>query len=215
MKKFLLPLLMITAVLSTSAQGVQLNLYTAYTFDDGFDVYNDANTYAKGKLTGGLQVGAGLEYMANPLYGVELLYMYRKAEAPAKYKVGTLTQEQSSTFDVTHSWVMLAGNSHMKNPNKKIEGTGGFMLGMLISNVDQQNSDNSGSSTTFAWGLKFGGDIWISDKVAIKLQTQLLASSRAMGGDIYYGYWGPVAVPTYSTLWQYSLGGGLVFRFGH
>jgi hypothetical protein len=216
MKKFLLPLLMITAVLSASGQGsAQLNLYTAYTFDDGFSVYNDANTYYHGKLKAGLQVGAGLEYLANPMYGVELLYMYRKADAPATYKVGTLTSEKNSTFNVTHSWIMLSGNSHMKNHDKKIEGTGGFMLGMLISNVDEPTTGSSGSNTTFAWGFKLGGDIWLSDKIALKLQTQLLSSSRAMGGSVYYGYWGPVAVPTYSTLWQYSLGGGLVFKFGH
>ena len=215
MKKLLLPALLIAAVLSTSAQGVQLNLYTAYVFDDGFNVYNDANSYYHGKLKGGLQLGAGLEYMASPMYGVELVYLYKKSDAPATFKAGTLTTEKTETFDVTHSWIMLSGNSHMMNHNKKAEGTGGIMLGMLISNVDEPTTGKSASNTTFAWGFKLGGDIWVSDKLAIKLQTQILSSARATGGEIYYGYWGPVAVPGYSTLWQFGLGGGLVFKFGH
>jgi hypothetical protein len=43
----------------------------------------------------------------------------------------------------------------------------------------------------------------------------LLSSARATGGEVYYGYWGPVAVPGYSTLWQFALGGGLAFKLGH
>ena len=86
MKKFLLSLLLITAAWSISAQEVRLNGYISYVFDDGFNVYNDANSYYYGKLKGGAQFGGGIEYMANPMYGVELLYLYKKSEAPATFK---------------------------------------------------------------------------------------------------------------------------------
>jgi hypothetical protein len=214
MKKFLLSLLLITAAWTVSAQEVRLNGYISYVFDDGFNVYNDANSYYHGKLKGGAQFGGGIEYMANPMYGVELLYLYKKSEAPATFKFGTLTTEKNESFNVEHHWIMLAGNSHVASHNHKMEGGGGLMLGMLISNVDQPSTGSSASNNTFAWGFKLGGNYWVSEKVAIKFQTHLLSSARATGGDVYYGYWGPVAVPGYSTLWQFALGGGLCFRLG-
>jgi hypothetical protein len=96
--------------------------------------------------------------------------------------------------------------------NKKLEGIAGLMLGALMSDVS--SPEKSANSTNFAWGFKLGGDIWLSDKIALKLQTQILSASKAVGGTVYYGYWGPVAVPGYVTLWQFGLGGGLVFKFG-
>lgn len=214
MKKIILPLVLLVAVMSTSAQDFRLNAYVGYAFDDGFNVYNGANEYYNGKVKGGLQVGGGIEYLAAPQYGVELLYLYKKSDAPATFKLGNLTAEKKETFEVTHNWIMLSGNSHMRNHNSKVEGTGGIMLGMLISDVNSPSTGKSASNTTFAWGAKLGGDIWASDKVALKLQAQILSSTRATGGTIYYGYWGPVAVPGYVALWQFTLGGGLVFRLG-
>ena len=215
MKKIFFPLLLVVATFfGASAQGLRLNLYANYTFDDGFDVYNSANDYYKGTIKGGMQVGGGLEYLAEPHYGVELLYLYKKSDAPSTFKVGNLTAAKSETFEVTHNWVMLSMNSHMRNPSKKVEGTAGLMLGMLISDVNSPSANRSESNTHFAWGFKLAGDIWISEKIAIKLQTHILSASKATGGDVYYGYWGPVGVTTYTTLWQYSLGGGLVYNFG-
>jgi len=214
MKKIILPLISLIAVMSSSAQDIRLNPYVGYAFDDGFNVYNSANEYYHGKLKGGLQVGAGIEYLASPQYGVELLYLYKKSEAPATFKVGNLTAEKTETFDVTHNWIMLCGNSHVMNHTQKVEGTGGLMLGMLISDVSSPSTGKSASNTTFAWGAKLGVDIWASHKVALKLQSQILSSARATGGTIYYGYWGPVAVPGYVSLWQFTLGGGLVIRLG-
>jgi hypothetical protein len=98
--------------------------------------------------------------------------------------------------------------------NQKVEGTGGIMLGALISDVNSPSTGKSANNTTFAWGAKLGADIWASPKVALRLQTQILSSARATGGSVYYGYWGPYAIPTYVSLWQFSLGGGLVFRLG-
>lgn len=212
MKKIFLPLLLAVAFSTASGQGLRLNGYVAYVFDDGFNVYNGSSEYYSGKIKGGAQYGAGLEYMANPMYGVEILWLYKKSDAPTKFKLGNLTTEKTETFSVTHNWIMLSGNSHVMKPGKKIEGIGGLMLGALMSDVS--SPEKSANSTNFAWGFKLGGDIWLSEKIALKLQTQILSASKAVGGTVYYGYWGPVAVPGYVTLWQFGLGGGLVFKFG-
>jgi hypothetical protein len=214
MKKILLLILLIPAFLSSSAQHIRLNGYSSYVFDDGFNVYNDGNSYYSGKLKGGVQWGGGLEYLADPSYGVELLYFNKQSDAPSSFKFGSLTQEKSETFKVTQHYILLGGNRYMHSASQKVEGYGGFLLGMVITDVDVPSTGNSGSSSNFAWGFRLGTNLWASSKIGIKLQAQILSATRASGGDLYYGYWGPVAVPDYSTLWQFGLGGGLTFRLG-
>lgn len=214
MKKSLLSLLMLTAVIVVSAQQVKLNLYSSYVFDDGFNFYNSASDYYSGKLEAGVQWGAGIEYSADPMYGGELSYFYKNSKAPSNFKFGTLTQERQETFDVTQHYIMLGFNSHLANQSKKVEGYFGLLIGWVITDVTSPSTNNSASNSNLAWGGKLGTDIWISPKVGIKLQSQILSATRAYGGDIYYGYWGPVTVPDYSTMWQFGLGGGLTFRLG-
>jgi hypothetical protein len=214
MKKIFLFLLLVPAVMAANAQHARLNLYSSYVFEDGFDAYNDANNYYSGRINAGLQLGAGIEYLADPTYGVELLYFYKKSDAPSHFKLGTLTTEKSETFDVTQHFIMLAANSHVHSGNQKIEGVGSLMLGMLINDVTAPSTGNSTNHSNFAWGGRLGMDYWLSAKLGIRLQAQILSATRASGGDVYYGYWGPVAVPDYTTLWQFGLGGGLTFKLG-
>jgi|SRR5215211_1766615 len=214
MKKIFLFLLLASVVTIASAQKARINLYTSYVFDDGFSFYNDAANYYSGKLKAGVQFGAGIEYLADPMYGVELVYFYKNADAPSQFKFGALTAEKTETFDVTQHFILIAANSHLHGTNEKVEGYGGLMLGMLITDVNSPSTGNNVSNSNFAWGARLGADIWASSKVGIKLQAMILSASRATGGDLYYGYWGPVAIPDYSTLWQFCLGGGLTFRLG-
>jgi hypothetical protein len=49
--------------------------------------------------------------------------------------------------------------------------------------------------------------------VGIKLQTGLISLAQAAGGGIYFGSGGvSPGLSTYSSILQFSLGGGLVFR---
>ena len=57
-------------------------------------------------------------------------------------------------------------------------------------------------------------NFWASEKIGIKLQAQLLSVAQATGGGLYFGGGAGVAVSSYSTIYQFGLGGGLVFRFG-
>ena len=60
--------------------------------------------------------------------------------------------------------------------------------------------------------LMYSYQLKLSKKFGIKLQAQVLSATRAGGGDIYYGYWGPYTVPDYTTIWQFGLGGGLTYK---
>jgi hypothetical protein len=54
----------------------------------------------------------------------------------------------------------------------------------------------------------------VAQNIGIKLQAQLLSAVQSLGGGIFVGTGGVGAgVASYSTLYQFGLGGGLVFRF--
>ena len=215
MKKVMFSALLMTiAFVSFGQKGVRLNFYSAYVFDDGFEVWNDANTYYNGTVKGGVQWGGGLEYLFNPQSSAEILYLHRSATVPANFKFGTGTQTRHEDFDLKHDYILLSGDGHFSKHGSKAEGYAGLMAGVLISNLEAPSLGKSSNNTNFAWGGRLGGNIWFTPKLGLKLQAQILSASRATGGDYYWSWYGPIYLTTYSTLWQFSLGGGLALKMG-
>jgi hypothetical protein len=217
MKKIVfITLLVFTGAMVSAQTKIRLNLYSAYVFDDSFDEVYDANTYFRGTLNGGYQWGGGFEFVPHPYTSIEIMYLHKSTDAPIRFNGGTVaTIDKEETLDVNHDYIMLVGNGIYPTENKKVEPYAGFMGGIVITNVKSPTTGGSDSHTNFAWGGRLGTNIWFSEKVGLKLQAQILAASRATGGDVYYGYWGPVVLDSYTTLWQFGLGGGLTFRLGH
>src|SRR6476660_3758548 len=213
MKKIVLLLVSALTMTTMMGQHARLNFYAAYTFDDGFDVVNDANTYYNGTVKGGVQFGGGLEYMFNHQSSAELLYLHRSTTVPANFKFGTGTQTRQETFDLKHDFIMLSGDGHFGSGGKA-EGYAGVMAGVLISNLEAPSLGKSSSNTNFAWGGRLGSNIWFSPKLGLKLQAQILSASRATCGSYYWSWYGPIYLTEYSTLWQFSLGGGLTLKMG-
>jgi hypothetical protein len=214
MKKLLFLVLSVTTGFTVFSQEFRINAYGAYTFDDSYNEAVDANTYYNGKIKGGAQWGGGIQYLPHPQYGVELLYLQRNSTAPTTFKAGTAQPVRKEDFDITSSYIMLSMDGIKKSTSGKVEGYGGFLLGMVIAKAEAPSTGGSASNTNFAWGARAGANIWASHKVAIKLQALLLSSARAAGGDLYFGYWGPIVLTDYAVTYQFSLGGGLVFRLG-
>ena len=198
------------------SQKARLNGYAVYVFDDKFDSYYDVNNYYEGKFKGGLQWGVGLEYMAQAAQGIELLYLNQSTNAPTTYlQNGQIGGVKTTNFDVGFNWIMLAGNRYIRKPGSKVEGFGGFMAGAVIINVENPDNGNDNSATKFGWGFRLGANIWASEKVAIKLQGQLMSAVQSAGGGLYFGTGGAGAgVSTYSSMYQFGLGGGLVISLG-
>jgi hypothetical protein len=189
-----------------------LNLYTAYVFDDAIDSYYDANDYYAGTIEGGFQWGGGLEFMAQPNAGIELLYIRQGTTAPITYFQNGV---RFTNFDLGVNYVMIGANQYIRKPGGMVEGFGGAMLGMGIFGLDNPDNGNHSSRTKFAWGFKAGANIWATEKVGIKLQAQLLSAVQSVGGGFYFGTGGAGAgVSSFSSMYQFSLGGGLVFKFG-
>ena len=215
MKKIIFSSLFVMVAIASSAQSkIRLNAYGSYVFDDGFDVYNDANTYYYGKIKAGAQWGAGVEYVTNPYFSVELMYLNKSSDVPSTFKFQAGQLERKETFKLQHDYLLLSLNGLKPSSSGKVEGYFGFMAGVLFANVESPSNDASENNTDFAWGGKLGLNYWMSEKFGIKLQANVLSASKATGGDTYWGYWGPVYLNTYSTLWQFGLGGGLTFRLG-
>jgi len=213
MKKIFLLLVLAGTMTTLMGQHARLNFYGAYTFDDGFDVVSDANTFYNGTVKGGLQLGAGLEYLFNKQSSAEILWLHRSTTVPANFKFGSNTQLRTETFDLKHDFILLSGDGHFGNGGKA-EGYAGIMGGVLISNLEAPSLGKSSNNTNFAWGGRIGTNIWLGTKLGLKLQALILSASRATGGDYYWSWYGPIYLTEYSTLWQFSLGGGLTFKLG-
>lgn len=187
---------------------LRLHAYTMYAFDDKVDSYYSNTSYFKGTLEGGFEYGGGLEYILRPAYGIEFSYLRLDSKAPMNYYD---VIERSAVFDVASNYLMLGGNRYLAI-NPKVEPYFGVQAGMGIFKVVNPDTDKTGNATKFAWGIKAGVNIWISDKIGLKLQGGLLSAVQSVGGGLYFGTGGAGAgLSGYSTFYQWNLGGGLIF----
>jgi hypothetical protein len=210
-----LALLLLTSTLySQNTKSTRVNLYGAYTFEDSFDSYYDYGNYYQGQLQDGFQYGIGLEFEVRPHSYVEISYLREETNAPTQYYDGGIFDKYAD-FDIAINYVLLGGTRIFKKPGSNIEGFGGFMAGVGIIDIQNPNTNKSDSETKFAWGLKGGATIWATKKVGLKLQAQLLSVAQSVGGGFYFGSGGlGTGVSSYSSLYQFTLGGGLVFELG-
>ncbi|HEX6889892.1 MAG TPA: porin family protein [Chryseolinea sp.] len=193
---------------------IKLNAYGAYVFDDKFDTYYTSNQYIEGKIKGGFQWGAGLEFALHEDYGLELVYYRQDTDLPITYD-GFGGGLGSRTVDLGINYIMAGGMRYMNTMNEKIQPYGGLLAGMVIFENKEPQGDEDDSYVKFAWGLRLGVNIWATEKVAVKLQAQLLSAVQGAGGGLYLGTGGAGAgVSTYSTIYQFGLGGGLCFKLG-
>jgi len=190
--------------------GLRLNVYTMYAFDDRVDSYYSSTDYYNGTIKGGFQWGGGLEYMMIPQQGIELSYLRLDSKANLT-NYSSLVSDRYN-LDVASNYMMIGSNRYF-GMNSKVEPYAGFNVGWAHYNVQNTDNNNSGTADKFAWGAKLGVNIWASDKVGIKIQTGLNSAVQGAGGGLYFGTGGAGAgVSTYSTLYQFYIGGGLTFN---
>jgi len=207
---------LVLAGLSVSAFGqgkIKLNAYGAYVFDDKFDTYYTSNQYIAGKIKGGFQWGAGLEFALHDDYGVELVYYRQDTEAPITYDYGTGLGER--TVDLGINYIMAGGMRYLDTGNEKLQPYGGLLAGAAIFDNKEPQGDEDDEYVKFTWGARLGVNIWATEKVALKLQVQLLSAVQGAGGGLSLGTGGAgIGVSTYSTIYQVGLGGGLCIKIG-
>jgi len=217
MKKLFVTVILSAATTVLLAQKARLNAYGMYVFDDKFDSYYDPYNYYNGTLKGSFQYGLGAEFMVSPRNCIELMWQHQSTTAPTEYLYnGTITtQVKHSTFDVNIDYALIGGDGHFQQPGSKVEGYGGLFLGMAFLGAKNPDNGNHNTASKFAWGARLGCNIWANEKFGIKLQAGLLSISQGAGGGLYFGTGGVGAgVSSYSSVYQFQLGGGLTFKLG-
>ena len=200
---------------SPQPEKARINGYANYVFDDKFDSYYDAYNYYNGKIKGGFQWGIGAEFMLKPMYGLELMYLNQSTTAPTTYQGGIGSTLKTENFDMNIGYLLLGGNRYLQKPGSKVEGFGGLGAGIAFLSVTNPSNNNKNSATKFGWTARLGANIWASERFGIKLQTQLLSIAQGFGGGLYFGTGGAGAgVSTYSSIYQFVLGGGITFKVG-
>jgi hypothetical protein len=187
---------------------VRLHAYTSYAFDDKVENSYSNTKYFNGTIKGGFEYGGGLEFIMRPAYGIELSYLRLDSKAPMNYYD---IVPKHTTFNVASNYIMLGANRYLL-VNPRLEPYFGVQLGMSVFNVENPDTRKSANATKFTWGIKAGANIWVTDKIGIKMQAGLLSAVQSVGGSVYFGSGGSGAgVSGYSTFYQFTLGGGLIF----
>jgi len=205
---------LITVILATAAnaQGIRLNAYGNYVFDDKIDSYYSTTNYFSGTIKGGFLWGVGLEFRLKEYYGLELMYLRLDTDVPVNY---WNNGDKLTSLKVGINYIMANGVRSFPTHNPKVDPYGGLGLGMAIIDAENPVNNKSNSATKFAWNLRFGVNIWTEGRIGIKLQTMLISVPQGAGGGLYFGTGGVGAgVTTYSSIYQFVLGGGLVFKLG-
>ncbi len=204
--KNLLPFvfILISAVTVWAQPTVTLLTFESYTFPDQFDT-----EYGTGKIQDGFQWGGGLEFGLSEVTAVELIYQRLDTDAyyDGYYSLGS-SQRYNGTVGL--NYVMLGGTRYAPL-NDKIAGFGTVNMG--VGWLEASESLASETATKFSIGGRLGVRIQTSEKVSIRLHTQLFSPVQWAGGGFYFGTGGSGAgVSTGSTIWQFNLGGSLNFR---
>ena len=223
LKHFSVGLILLAGIAGTSfgQKEIRLNAYSSYVFADNHisTVYNSYNAYYEGSMSGGYQWGGGLEMLVAPTKGIELKYLRQDAVAHMDYYNGISTNPSANNLDMAINYILLGGTNYFKGVGEKVEPFGGFGIGMAVISV--KNPEASSVTITdptkekFAWNIKLGTNVWVNEKVGLKLQAELVSAVQSFGGGIYVGTGGGGAgVTGVSTMYQFSLGGALVFKLG-
>jgi hypothetical protein len=184
---------------------IRLNGYAVGAFSDKVDSYYSSTNYFEGTINGGFQWGAGIEIKPQKMMGIEFLYNRLDTKAPMTYYDNGV---KSGTFNASVNNFMLGVNRYFVS-NDKVEGFGGLLVGVTGFKI------GSATATKFGYGFRLGANVWATPKVGLKFQAQLMSASQAVGGGFYLGTGGAGAgVSSYSSFYQFGLGGGLVFKLG-
>lgn len=208
---FILSFVLLGFLTTASAQhsDIRLNGYTVGAFSDKVDSYYSSTDYFNGTINGGLQWGAGIEIKPNKAMGIEFLYNRLNTSSSMTYYDRGTSGVKSGNFNAAINNYMFGINRYFAS-NAKIEGYGGVLAGVTSFKI------GSATATKFGYGFRIGANVWASSRVGIKLQAQLMSASQAVGGGFYIGTGGSGAgVSSYSSFYQFGLGGGLTFKIGH
>lgn len=211
MSKCLLLLLLLISQRAFT-QHFEISVYGNYVFNDHVNAYQSNTSYYDGQVKGGFLWGAGLEYRFVKKYGLELMYMRMKTNAPIEFYD---VVPKFVNYNLTVNYIMLAGMRTIAVRNEKVEPYFGLLGGACIADLYNPDKGSSSTKTKFALGARGGAIFWVSKQIGLKVQAQYISIPQSIGGGFYFGTGGTgTALTTYSTMNQFALGGGVTFKIG-
>jgi len=214
MKKNVLLLFGLLLSAMVTAQELRLNTYAGYVFKDRFDSYYSSSSYFEGTVQDGFRWGAGLEFHIPNKAAIELQYLRQDTEAPTTYADGGIFggDIQFTVFDLGINYILLNGTRYFPTGGafEPFAGLGG---GLGIFNVSNPETSRSDNSTKFTWQLRAGSNIWVNERIALRVQASLVSVVQGVGGGLYFGTGGAGAgLSSYSSMYQFGFDGGIVVR---
>ena len=200
-KNLLLSALFLTLTVTIFAQGVELTPFAGYTFQT---TKNYSGGYTR--IHDGFTYGGALTVAASRYNAIELSYYRYETTAEARTNY---TGYEVFNGNVAMNYLLIGGQ-RLFPASEKVTGFTGFNIGAGWMG----STDNAFSTMTkFAMGIDAGVKIMASEKIGIRLQTNLNFPITTAGGAFYVGTSGSgVAMYGYVPAWSFGFTGGLIFK---
>ena len=201
----ILPMMLLLAASSMAQTSVELIPSVGYTFPAKNDFYNEY-----GRVAGGLNLGAQMNFNVTRSFGFELLYNHLSTSS-GLYNYGFNGGGQIAGGNLNQDYIMGGFVFSGTIPNSTVRPFLGILLGADI--LTPQAGANYSSEGHFAAGLQVGTNIYISPRVGIQLKAQFLSPVNSAGDAYYYGNYAGGINPNQS-IYSFTLGGGLIIGLG-
>jgi hypothetical protein len=200
-KKLLFFFVVLTATLSAIAQTVELTPIAGYTFRSTVNI-----TGGQARINDGFTYGGALTFAPSPYNAIEISYSRYETTATAQ---SSYVGFEAFSDDVAVNY-MFIGGQRLFPASDKVTGFTGFNLGAAwLGSKDETFS----TITKLAIGFDLGVKIMASEKVGIRLQTNLGLPITSSGGSYYWGTNGSgVGLTGYVPIWSFGFNGGLIFK---
>ena len=198
---FLVAILLIGISACYAQQGtIRLLTFGGYTFEDKVDFSN-----GYGQVSDGFQWGAGLEIGLTDINFVEVYYQRLDTRGFAVPRFGDALEA-----DIGINYIMIGGTRYAPFSDV-VSGFGSLDVGAAV--ITAKDRPDQSNLTKFAWGVRAGVQVSPVDRASIRFHAQLLSPIQAAGGGFYFGTGGSgIGVATYSSIYQFNLGGSLIVK---
>lgn len=199
-KYFLIPALLLTMLFDAKAQ-IEITPFTGYAFDHSFPIAG-----GRARLGGGQTFGGMLGYQIRDNSEVELSYSFQGGTSTAS---STQLSENIRTETGVH--YAMIGFNRLFPVSDKVQVFTGLKLGSAT--LAARNNDFN-NITRFGVGIQGGMKYFVSDKVGIRIQTNLMMPITNVGAGLWWSPGGgaQVGVSSFSSIVQFGFTGGLVIR---
>ena len=200
MKKIGLIVIMLCVGIAAHSQSVTLLTFGGYTFKHTVNYGN-----SKGVLGDGFQWGGGIEVGIDDEKAIEIIY--QRQDATVSY-FDFSNPSNSDVIKVGVNYIMAGGTNYFPL-NDMFSAFGTVDLGAAIFDP----MEDFQTITRFAWGIRGGLKVAASEAISLRIHAQLLSPVQGFGGGLWFGTGGTGGgVSTYSTIYQFNLGGSLNFK---